>query len=291
VLDLADGLVAQTTYLAQALRTMPADHPWSERAAARRDEFIGSLRNLVSVSTKADPAVGPDADTLAEALESMRAAYVAAYVELHSQFRLNALGDQRRQDLRKDPLFAALETLSALDLLDASEWERLRRYLAEPIVCTEFDAGLLEDSTLCPHCHLQPVEAVGAVPAQELLNRFEAGLDSLFARWQRVLRANLVSESAQRSLEVATEAERAPVERFLRQDASDPTLPDGFLEAADRALRELQTISISAEGMATAVREEGLPCSASEMERRLVGVVSQAMLGRDPRTTRLALDP
>ena len=125
----------------------------------------------------------------------------------------------------------------------------------------------------------------------EVLSRFEAQLGSLFAGWQRVLRTNLASESAQRNLEMATGAERWSVEQFVRQDETDPTLPDGFLEAADQVMRDLHTVSMSFAEMMAAVRDEGRPCTAEELQRRLTGLVDRAMLDRDPRTTRLALDP
>ena len=273
-----------TAYLAEAQANLPADHPWSERAAAVRQALLDDVRHLGRGKE------GRDGPALTRELETLKAGYIAAYAELHRKLVLGPQADDRRQRLYNDPRLAALNLLSAIDLLSSPELDAWKQALSTLPTCREFHEGAIADTPTCPSCHLRPAQHRHAGQADQMLDQLDARLDDLLTRWRQALQANLTSETAQRSLEAMTPAERKPIEQFLDQREDDPHIPDGFAAAATQALRGLEALTLPVNSLLEALKEGGLPCTLEELRRRFVNFVSQRLRGHDPRNTRLTLD-
>jgi len=280
---LVDRIQPLTAYLAEAQANLPADHPWSERAAAARQALLDDVRHL----GKGEEARGGPA--LRRELETLKADYVTAYAELHRQLVLGPQADDRRQRLYNDPRLAALNELSAIDLLSSLELEAWKQTLSALLTCREFHEGAISDTPTCPSCHLRPAQHRHG-QAGQMLDQLDARLDDLLIRWRQALQANLTSETAQRSLEAMTPAERRPIEQFLDQPEDGSHIPEGFVDAATKALRGIEALTLPVDGLLEALKEGGLPCAVEELQRRFAHFVSQNMRGHDPRNTRLTLD-
>ena len=284
LLDLVGQIQPVTAYLAEAQANLPDDHPWSQRATDTRRTVLDEVRRLGrGEESRGGPA-------LTRELEALKADYVAAYAELHRQLVLGPQADDRRQRLYNDSRLAALNTLSAIDLLNRAELEGWKEALLRLPTCREFHEGVIADTPTCPYCHLRPSQQRHEGQADQVLERLDARLDDLLSRWRQALQANLTSETAQRSLEAMTLAERRPVERFLDQRDDDPAIPEGFVAAATQALRGIEALTLPVDGLLEALKEGGLPCTIEELQRRFASFVNQNMRGHDPRNTRLTLD-
>jgi len=284
LLDLVGQIQPVTAYLAEAQANLPDDHPWSQRATDTRRTVLDEVRRLGrGVESRGGPA-------LTRELEALKADYVAAYAELHRQLVLGPQADDRRQRLYNDSRLAALNTLSAIDLLNRAELEGWKEALLRLPTCREFHEGVIADTPTCPYCHLRPSQQRHDGQADQVLERLDSRLDDLLIRWRQALQANLTSETAQRSLEAMTPAERRPVERFLDQRDDDPAIPEGFVAAATQALRGIEALTLPVDGLLEALKEGGLPCTIEELQRRFASFVNQNMRGHDPRNTRLTLD-
>ncbi len=283
--DLVNRIQPLTAYLAEAQANLPDDHPWSERAAAARQALLDDVRHLGRGEG------GRDGPTLTRELETLKVDYVAAYAELHRGLVLGPRADDRRQRLYNDPRLAALDKLSAIDLLSNLEleaWKQALDGLLPP--CREFYEGVIADTPTCPSCHLRPSQHRRVGQADQMLDQLDARLDDLLTRWRQALRDALTSETARRSLEAMTTGERGPIEQFLEQNVDDTDVPKGFAAAAARALRGIEAVTLSVDDLLEALKEGGLPCTVEELQRRFANFVNQGMRGHDPRNTRLTLD-
>jgi len=284
LLDLVGRIQPLTAYLAEAQANLPDEHPWSQQAAAACQTLLGDVRRL----GKGEQARSGMA--LTRELERVKADYVAAYAEQHRRLVLGPQADERRQRLYKDRRLRALNALSAIDLLNKAELEGWREALLALPTCREFHEGAIADTPTCPSCHLRPAQRQRIGQADQILVHLDERLGDLLTRWRQALRANLDSETAQRSLQAMTPAERKPIERFLDQQDDDPAVPDGFVSAATQALRGIEALTLPVDGLLEALRMGGLPCTVEELRRRFANFVSQNMRGHDPRNTRLTLD-
>ncbi|HUV89856.1 MAG TPA: DUF6079 family protein [Anaerolineae bacterium] len=294
LLELVGRLQPLTAYLAEAQANLPPDHLWSERAAAARQALLDDVRRFGRGEHRREqPVVGtpgaPFAAPLRE-LEALKADYVAAYAALHRQLVLGPQADDRRQRLYGDPRLAALNALAEVELLPRAELEAWKDAIAGIQPCREFHEGVLTDTPTCPFCHLRPAQHRYVGGAEQLLTQLDVRLDGLLARWRQALRANLTSETARHSLQAMAPAERRPVEQFLDQRDDDSHVPEGFVEAATRALRGIEAATLPVDELLEALREGGLPCAVEELQRRFADFLSRHMRGHDARNTRLTLD-
>jgi hypothetical protein len=284
-LALVEQLQPLTAYLAEAQANLPPEHPWAQRAAAAQQDILAQVRRL----GKGEAA--PDGQALVRELEALKAEYVKVYSEFHRQLRLGPQADQRRQRLYNDPRLAALNALSAIDLLPTAELEGWKQAISSPLPCPEFHEGVLNQGPTCPYCRLRPAQQQRLEGrADLLLDVLDERLDDLLRRWRQALRSNLQSETAQHSLAAMTPMERWPIDRFLEQSDDAPDIPENFVPVAIQALRGITALPLRVQDLLEALKAGGLPCTLDEFRRRFNAFVDQAMHGHDPRNTRLMLE-
>ncbi|MBU0705523.1 MAG: ATP-binding protein [Chloroflexi bacterium] len=284
LLELVGRIQPLTTYLAEAQANLLDDHPWSERAAAARQALLDDVRRL----GKGEEA--RDASALAREMETLKAEYVTVYAESHRRLVLGPQADDRRQRLYNDPRLAALNELSAIDLLSSPELEGWKQSLSALPTCREFHERAIADTPTCPSCHLRPAQHRHVGQADQILDQLNTRLDDLLTRWRQALQANLTSDTARRSLDAMAPAERGPIDQFLDQDEDDSAIPGGFVAAATQALRGIEAVTLPVDNLLEALKEGGLPCAVEELQRRFVEFVRRNMHGHDARNTRLTLD-
>jgi len=273
LLDLVSQLQPLTTYLAEAQANLAAGHPWSEHAAAARQMLLDDVRRLGGGED------GPSVPALVRELERLKADYVTAYAGLHRELVLDPQADDRRQRLYDDLRLRALNVLAGIELLPVAELEGWKGAVAGLQSCRGFHEGAIADTPTCPFCHLRPVQRGGDFQADAALDQLDARLDDLLTRWRQALRANLSSETAQRSLEAMSSAERQPIRAFLDQTDDDSSVPPGFVSAATQALRGIHALALPVDELLEALK------------RRFAEFVRQRMRGHDSRNTRLTLGP
>ncbi len=155
----------------------------------------------------------------------------------------------------------ALAALKQVDLLreNADQLRVWEEGISELRVCRDFHEGVLESGPLCPYCKLNPAAVHTGLAAQTRLNQLDERLTVLLTQWQQALHAALTSPQARASLAAMTAGEKRPLETFLQQGADDAQLPDGFVEAANRALRGIHAVRLASDGLLAALQAGGLP--------------------------------
>lgn len=285
LVNLVSDIQPVTAYLAVAEQNLPPDHDWSEKAAAARQNLIDTIRKFGGGD---QGKISPQA--LLKEMEILKKEYIKVYSEFHRDLILNAKDDDKRQKLYDDPRWKALQMLNQLELTSSSELDTWQTWATELISCREFHEGVILDNPTCPYCNLQPKAQKHISHAKERLAILDQMLDDMLIGWRQALIDALSSESAQQSLKAMTPTERKPVEEFLEQKTDDAKIPTGFVDASQKALRGIRSITLPVDELIKALKSGGVPSTPAEMQRRFNDFMKAHMKGHDPENTRLTLD-
>ncbi len=284
LLDVIGQLQPLTAYLGAAEALLPEEHEWSKQAANVRHELLGEMRRLA----KGEGVV--DLFAWRTRLEALRKEYMEIYGKLHARHVLGPTDDERRAQLLRDNRVKQMKELSRIDILSDQEFKRWGQVMIALPACREFHMTLLEDSPICPRCNFRPILTTNNERAVERLSALESQLETLYERWHEALRQNLQSESARQSFAAMTQAERRPIEAYIsRSAASNGALPDGFVEAANQALRGLETLGVNVSDLVAALSEGGFPCTVDQLTQRFNQYIRTTMTGYDQRNTRITI--
>jgi len=284
LLDLVDQLQPLTSYLSEGKANLPEGDAWSQRAAAVHAELMDEVRRHGRGEGQRTP------QALRQELEALKTEYVAAYAQEHRRLALGPEADARRERLYQDPRLEALSTLSDVSVLNEQELTAWKNEIRNIHTCRAFHEGLIAETPTCPHCHLRPAQRAGAANAETALNSLDDRLDRMLANWRRALRDSLGTNHCQRSIAAMAPDERRPIELFLAQDDTATDVPDGFVEAANQALRGVEVVTLSLEELVAHLRTGGLPCDEEELQNRFAEFLRQALRGYDAASTRLNLN-
>jgi len=285
VLDAIAQLQPLTEYLSEAGSRLPDDHAWVAHATTLREHVLTDMRQVAKGQSAVDVAAWR------KQLDDLRRDYIRTYHELHTQHVLGPTDDDRRTRLMNDQRVQQMHALARVDILNAQEWQRWLHDLRALPSCRAFHAGLLEDSPICPSCGFNPAQSSRAGTAARRLEMLSAQLDTLLGQWHAALWQNLASDTAQSSLRAMTAIERHPLDAYLAQD--DPataTLPNGVVDAVNKALRGLSTVRIHADQLVAALHDGGLPCTVEQLEQRFRDYIRTATSGHDQHSTRLTIE-
>ena len=287
LLEAINALRPLTDYLSTAEAYLPGNHPWHEQAEEVRMRTLNMLRRLARGEVQPSQTIALQRD-----LEDIKQRYVTAYADLHRKLVLGPSDDEYRRKLYDDPRYETLKTLVSVDLLRESAdllefWETA---ISDLRVCTQFHEAVLRDRPFCPHCKFNPAKAPGDTTADARLRELDNRLTGMLQNWQQALHNALESEHAQASLQAMTPAERQPVDAFLEQPLDSASLPAGFVESANRALRGIQSVRLASADLLAALQTGGLPCTVDEFRARFNRFLKQALRGHDEASTRLTLD-
>ena len=285
LVKLVSDIQPVTAYLAVAQANISLDHPWSEKTANARQNLIDTIRKFGGGDRESISS-----QTLLKEVETLKQEYIKVYSEFHRNLILGAKDDDKRRKLYEDSRFKALQTLNHLELTSGSELDTWQTWATELISCREFHEGVIEDNPTCPYCNLQPKAQKHISDAKERLTTLDQMLDDMLKGWRQALIDALSSESAQKSLNAMTPKERKPVEEFLEQKVDDAKIPNGFVVAAQKALRGISSITLPVDELIRALKAGGVPSTLAEMQRRFNDFMKKHMKGHDPENTRLTLD-
>jgi hypothetical protein len=274
-----------TTYLVGAQANLPSDHPWSEKTKKTNKNLLDTIRKFGSGDIEKISS-----HALIREIETLKKEYITVYSEFHRDLILGANDDDKRRKLYEDPRLKALQTLNQLELTSGSELETWTNWATELISCREFHEGVIEDNPTCPYCNLQPKAQKHISDAKERLAILDHMLDDMLKGWRQALTDALSSEIAQKSLEAMTPKECKPVKEFLKQKVDDAQIPTGFIDAAQKALLGISSITLPVDELIKALKAGGVPSTLAEMQRRFNDFLQVHLKGHDPENTRLTLD-
>ena len=285
ILDVIGQLQPVAAYLAEAQANLPAEDAWAQASREAKTELLNDLRRAVKGQGTFDLTAWQ------RRLEALRRQYGQVYAGLHRQHVLGPADDDRRVRIMRDDRVGQLKTLADIDILSSAELQGWITAISAIKPCRQFHDGLLADSPTCSHCSFRPVQTAGGASASQQLAFLDERLDTIQEQWHAALRDALGSDTARQSIAGMTPQERQPLEAYLAgDDPANQTLPAGLVQAANQALRGIDTVSLPMDGLLAALKAGGLPCTVEQLSQRFAGYVRGAMAGHDARNTRLTLD-
>jgi len=275
-----------TAYLETAASNLADDDPWMPGAVQARQGLLDGLRTFAQ-NTASFPT-----PAFRQRLERLKRDYVKRYTELHNTYVLGQSADAARKRLLDSKQLKQARQLARIDLFSgSSELGGWSQALTAIPVCPNYHPGLIENTPTCPTCRFRAASA-GAQPAQARLATLDARLETLLTQWHTALRSELGKETAQAAIATMTAAERKPITDYLALDEpAETTLPAGFVESVNQALRGLRGVTLNAAEVIAALKSPTMPCTVDDLERRFAAFV-QALLaqGNDRNNTRLTIE-
>lgn len=282
LLRLVETLHEATAYLAAAAPHLGADDPLQLEMIQVRRELLQDLRQMGRGEGPIQPGQWP------ARLAELKARYVQAYAEAHRRLVLGPAADDRREAIYRGEALRTILALDKLHLLPSADLRSWQQRLTSLKTCREFHEGLLEDEPACPYCHLNPAVEGSGGNAERALDALEERLVGMLTDWRKAVVDALQSDTARASLEAMTPAERSAVEAFLR-NSDAMVLPEGFVDAANKALKGIDALAIGVEQLAAALRQGGMPCTVADLRERFSRLLQEAMRGHDEANTRITL--
>ena len=285
IIDFVAQLQPVAAYLAEAQANLPADHDWVQTSQANKNDLLNSLRGT---------AKGQGAFDLARwqrRLEELRQQYEQVYAGLHRQQVLGPAEDDRRVRIMQDSRVSQLKSLADIDILSSAELQGWMTAISGIRTCRQFHDGLLADSPTCPHCNFRPAQAGSGASAGQQLAFLDERLDIMLMQWHSALSDALRSETATQSVAGMTPQERQPLDAYLASD--DPfnqVLPASLVHAANQALRGIDTVDLTVDGLIEALKAGGLPCTVEQLMQRFTVYLQRSMVSHDRNNTRLTID-
>lgn len=282
LVDLIGSLQGPVAYLATAGSHWNDQDSFADELATAHRELMDDLRRMGNGERPVAPGAWPGR------LAGLKDRHIKAYAASHRRAVLGPVDDDQREALYRSEALRKVLALDQLNLLPSGDLGAWKRRVTDLAVCREFHEGLLQTEPVCPRCRHSPRASQGAPNAREVLNDLVTRLDQMLEDWQQAVLQALESDVAIASLEAMTPAERRVIETFQKRPDA-PTLPEGFVDAANKALSGIESLPISLEALEAALREGGLPCTVAEFRERLFAYLQQATRGRDESRTRLTL--
>jgi len=283
LLSLIEGLQGATAYLASAAPRLPAEHPLREEMPQVREELLADLRRMGRGDAPAQPGQWPTR------LAALKAQYIQAYAAEHHRLRLGPAAADRREAIYRGGALREVMELNRLEILPSQElsiWQRQVQGLRD---CRDFHEGVLSDEPECPYCHLNPATEGGAGNAERTLEALEERLDGMLAAWRKAVVEALNSDTARASRQAMTPDEQHAIDAFLAHPEAT-VLPEGFIDAANKALRGIESVAVSIADLVRALREGGIPCLPGDLRDRFQRYIQETLRGHDEENTRVTLD-
>jgi hypothetical protein len=276
--NLLAELTPLSTYLAQAEVMMPADHPWLGQAQQAKADLLGQLGNAPQWTT---PALRQAAK---QTLQSLKQAYINAYMQRHTRARLGANDDRQKADLLQDGRLSLLRRLATINLMPAAQLTDYQNRLAGLMSCFALTEADLQKTPTCPHCQYRPNNPLEPQSnVSNLLIALDSELDQMVAEWTQTLLDNLEDPTTQTAVELLKSADRQRIQAVLTARALPDTIEDDLLYGLREALSGLTKVTMQLEALRAALQTGGMPATPDELHKRFAAYLDSLMpdQGRD----------
>ena len=279
-----DDLGPAASYLATAEAVLPAEHNWISKMNAARTEILSQMSDS---EKRRETAFRQQTQRL---LGELKAAYVQAYLSMHTKARLGVEGDKRKVRLVGDERLKALQRLSTIDLMPRQHLLDFQNRLAGLRSCFALTEQDLTTSAVCPHCSFKPVAEPLTVSAVATLDSLDSELEKLIEDWTRTLLVNLEDPTTKGNLTLISPDSQRIVEDFARQLTLPDQLDQQFIQALKEILSGLTKVPVRTSDLRDALLAGGSPVTPAEMRRRFDAYLESLMRGMEPDKVRIVLE-
>jgi len=282
--ELVVDLGTAASFLSIAEAVLPADHEWSDRMKALRDEILAQL----SVPSQLNTAAFRQ-QTLRK-LGDLKKAYLLAYLAMHSKARLGVNEDNRKAHLMGDERLKNLQMLSTIDLMPRQHLLDFQNRLAGLKSCFDLIEQELGATPVCPHCNFKPSTEPPATPAVATLDALNNELDTLIENWTHTLLANLEDPTTKENLNLLKSEARNLIDGFIQKRSLPDDLNQDFIHALQEVLSGLTKVSVKIENLRNALLAGGSPTTPTEMRKRFDEYLDELTKGKELDKVRIVLE-
>ncbi|WP_280990931.1 DUF6079 family protein [Kyrpidia tusciae] len=262
------------TYLLTAQQQLPEDHAWRQEAGQALAALLRALRQ------------GQTASAEVRHIQSLKAQYQDLYLQLHHQARLNMSEESKRQELLSAPHFAALQTLSAIELLPESQLQQWQKSLRALRTCAALSKADLAHHPVCPHCRFRPRDER---LAKVELSTWQDQLYELFTQWTQMLLDNLNRQEVQAGMVLLAEEQQALLRQFMEKKVLSLPVEPAFVEAVRLLLKGIERVEVTVEELKDMVGG-GNPLTVDELRTRFERLLRERLRPYpDPQRVRIML--
>ena len=282
--ELVADLGSTASFLSAAEQVLPAEHEWTGKVRAARDEVLTQF----SDSDKRDAATFRQQTQ--RKLVDLKKAYVQTYLGLHTKSRLGVNEDKRKTRLMSDERLKVLQKLSTIELMPRQHLTDVQNRLAGLKSCFALTEQDLAASPVCPHCSYKPGAEPPTPPAGTVLDGLDDELDNLVANWTQTLLTNLKDPTTKGNLDLLKPEPKKLVNGFMKKRALPDELDQDFIHALSEVLSGLQKVQVKTAELRAALLSGGSPATPTEMKKRFGDYLDELTRGKEPGKVRIVLE-
>ena len=282
--ELVADLGSTASFLSAAEQVLPAEHEWTGKVRAARDEVLTQF----SDSDKRDAATFRQQTQ--RKLVDLKKAYVQTYLGLHTKSRLGVNEDKRKTRLMSDERLKVLQKLSTIELMPRQHLTDVQNRLAGLKSCFALTEQDLAASPVCPHCSYKPGAEPPTPPAGTVLDGLDDELDNLVANWTQTLLTNLKDPTTKGNLDLLRPEPKKLVNGFMKKRALPDELDQDFIHALSEVLSGLQKVPVKTAELRAALLSGGSPATPTEMKKRFGDYLDELTRGKEPGKVRIVLE-
>lgn len=283
LLDLKKETDSLAAYITQAEMAMPSGSPWVKEVQAARRE----LSDLV-IGKKVDSSIKKD---ILARLRGLKESYIAEYMKLHKQLRLDVHDDSRKKKLMQHDSLKKLNKLKEIELMPRGQLQEWNNELGKLKPCYSLVKENLENTPICRDCSFNPVKEADTKPVYSRVEALAEALDKMVSQWTETLLENLEDPIVSGNIALITkDSARARVQSFLKDRALPDDLDNEFIHAVQEVLSGLVKMNLTLDGVKTALLTGGSPCTVEELKGRFVKYLDNLVKGKEVSKVRIILE-
>jgi hypothetical protein len=272
-------------YLVQAEIALLENHHWCKQMQQARHEVVQEVRLAFTQEYRA-----PDRQKIIRKLNGLKRDYIAAYITLHAEARLDSNQDKCKTALLQDERLVQLQKLASIEVMPTTQLIDFHQRLGELKSCFGLTEQDLQAAPLCPHCNYKPSAENLAAAAGSLLAEMDDELDQLLAEWTKTLLSNFTDPEIRENLKLLKPASRQMMQNFIQSKILPKELSHDFMQALQEVLSGLSKIVVKMEDLRLVLLAGGAPVEAEEMKKRFDSYLGELAKGKDVRKVRIVLE-
>ncbi|MBD3107925.1 ATP-binding protein [Bacillus sp. AGMB 02131] len=220
-------------------------------------------------------------------LEQLKKQYIDHYMKLHSNARLNASENQKKNQLLQDNRYVALQLLAReISFLPSGvfdEWKNTVKSLKD---CYNLTADKLNHSVICPNCSYNPKEEINHLKIS--LKELDEKLDEIYTSWIDTLLTNFNDPIVKESIELLDGEQRKLIDEFINSKTLSLPVSPTLITAINTVLQGIHKVPVNMDEVLK-VLGEGNPISVDDATANFNRLIKQMIGANEKNRVRLII--
>ncbi len=198
--------------------------------------------------------------------------------------------DKRKAALLNDQRLQTLLKLAGIELMPRQQLTDFQNRLAGLKSCFALTEQNLDSTPVCPHCSFQPSVETSAAVGSQMIDQRDTQLDDMMTGWTSTILGNLEDPITQANMDLLKTDDRESLEAFIKSRELPVPLDNNFVHALKEVLSGLVKVTVTVQGLQTALQITDGPATPSEMKKRFEEYINQLTKGKDPAKVRIVME-